>query len=92
MDAIRQRVISRCFCLEMIIDYVATLCIYLLLSSITRDYFLRNPHSTGGKFLVEAFDQQPAAPWIFLAVIVVCACWRVLVPSWARGHDAPVLG
>lgn len=91
MEAIRQRSISRCFCLGMVIDYVATLCLYLLLSDFTRDYVLRNPPSIGGEFLVEAFDQRPAAPWIFLAVIVVCACSRVLVPSWTGGRDAPVL-
>lgn len=91
MEAIRQRFISRCFCLGMIVDYVATLCIYLLMSNFTRDYVLRHPHSIGEGFLIEAFDQRPGAPWIFLAVIVVCACWRVFVPSWAGGHGAPVL-
>jgi hypothetical protein len=84
MEAVRQRFISRCFCLGMIIDYVATLCMYLLMSNFTQDYMSRNPHSIGGKFFAEAFDQRPGAPWIFLAVIVACACWKVLVPSWAR--------
>lgn len=84
MAAIRQRFISRCLCLDMIIDYVAALCIYLLLSNVTRDYVSRNPNSMG-RFPIEAFEQRPGAPWIFLAVISVCACWRVLLPSWAAG-------